>query len=738
MNQKTTDHTFFLKVLSKVYKVFNVTNRVKLNIPHTIFLEQSKIWYWLFSKKGMLKNLSENYLKIELVFTYFCVKEVRNLSFTDLPNYDMMLQFKNQEKIDYRFLIRLQPKKGIFYFFTANREMIDLILNSEQASKLDAIYTSNFKEDSLLFYKILVKRNKDKTVVTIIQRLGAKAKRMTPEDWLEYNSQGLFHENGPVEVTYFTRSINQKNNERLDRLCKELMKYFEYKTYLKVQEMTFYMMINKEEVISLLETENIKFVDSTGVKYISDINTNTFELRENFTGVEIREPKCEGLYCNYRDIFENAMIDEKDELNNLYIMESDIDKKFKIEYKSIILDLVERLKTIERVQNATDFSREKVDKLADGLMFLFRKYYSIADLKKFELFRHIHYIHLYHKKNVCAFCFAMYNKIDNLRLNSNNAENNYLKKKVGFENIQSKIKDYGIVEKELNAKEKILFSDKFYEMIKQFDEPPPEEILYEVDPALLDNNEKRLIKEVKHRRKQRSKQKDEEEDEEEKSEIDKKNKITQKILKENALRLHLGTREKQKSYHSGSITTSTSLKLSSLSSKIKKLENIAKKNRGGNLGMSEDQFVELIMCPYLGKGKVDHSTLKEYREEEEKFKKDHHIVERKLELQFNLALDKGKKVNKSTLIKKKGASTANYFRKTKKQLEEEKEMHRQEMQELRERHSSLAKSVLKSGSASNARIDDETGRSTKSGKFNGFSKFAGKKMPYYGVNINHS
>lgn len=39
----------------------------------------------------------------------------------DLPNYDMMLQFKNQETIDYNFLVRMKPKEGVYFYFTARR-----------------------------------------------------------------------------------------------------------------------------------------------------------------------------------------------------------------------------------------------------------------------------------------------------------------------------------------------------------------------------------------------------------------------------------------------------------------------------------------------------------------------------------------------------------------------------------------------------------------------------------------
>ena len=171
---------------------------------------------------------------------------------------------------------------------------------------------------------------------------------------------GLLKDKTPVEKTYFTRSINQKNNERLDNLCKDMLKYFEYKTQLNVNSMTFYLMINKQEIITLLDTQDVVIVASEDKKLLADMNTKAIILRDNFKRINVKPEKCEGLYCNYREVFENAMIDEKDELNNLYIMESDISKIFKIEYKSIILDLVERLKTLERVGRATGFGRQHV------------------------------------------------------------------------------------------------------------------------------------------------------------------------------------------------------------------------------------------------------------------------------------------------------------------------------------------------------------------------------------------
>lgn len=158
-------------------------------------------------------------------------------------------------------------------------------------------------------------------------------------------------------------------------------------------------MINKRGVITLLDSEGLEVRRDGYILGINELETRSLRLRKPFKGPATAPLKCKGLYCDYRKVFENAMIDEKDELNNLYIMESDIPKTFEIEYKSIVLDLVERLKTSERVAFALEGqTTPKVNQLADGLLFRFRKYYAIADLKKFELFKHIHYIHLYHKK----------------------------------------------------------------------------------------------------------------------------------------------------------------------------------------------------------------------------------------------------------------------------------------------------------------------------------------------------
>ena len=196
---KANDHTYFIRVFSKVKQVFNIAKEVKVQIPHTIFLDQSKIWYWLFAEGDSLKSFPESFLKVELVFSYFCLKSVKNIDISELPSYDVMQQQSNLDKINYRFLIRLTPKPGIYYFFIANREMINTILNSEYSNSMDAIYASPHNQDHLLFYKVQIKKHSDKNLMSVIQRLGAKAKFLTTELWNEYLRLGLLVEKTKID-----------------------------------------------------------------------------------------------------------------------------------------------------------------------------------------------------------------------------------------------------------------------------------------------------------------------------------------------------------------------------------------------------------------------------------------------------------------------------------------------------------------------------------------------------------
>lgn len=74
------------------------------------------------------------------------------------------------------------------------------------------------------------------------------------------------------------------------------------------------------------------------------------------------------------------MIDNKDELNNLYLVKQQLSQLHKIQNKSILLDFIERFKTRERLEKATGWSQSSISQLVDCLFLKFRKFYSVADV----------------------------------------------------------------------------------------------------------------------------------------------------------------------------------------------------------------------------------------------------------------------------------------------------------------------------------------------------------------------
>lgn len=81
------------------------------------------------------------------------------------------------------------------------------------------------------------------------------------------------------------------------------------------------------------------------------------------------------------------------------------------------------------------------------------------------------------------------------------------------------------------------------------------------------------------------------------------------------LRFYLGTEHYPPMYEHGNITTKSSIGLTALQSQLNKLEKIADKNSKGKLGIPESEFLDLIMCPYLGQGKKDTVKYNNYLKE---------------------------------------------------------------------------------------------------------------------------
>ena len=52
----------------------------------------------------------------------------------------------------------------------------------------------------------------------------------------------------------------------------------------------------------------------------------------------------------------------------------------------------------------------------EGLLLKFRKYYYASELKTDKLFEHLSIANLFEVKKVCGYCHAMYNRLDQTRV----------------------------------------------------------------------------------------------------------------------------------------------------------------------------------------------------------------------------------------------------------------------------------------------------------------------------------
>jgi hypothetical protein len=273
------------------------------------------------------------------------------------------------------------------------------------------------------------------------------------------------------------------------------------KTRLDVREVHFSFVMNDFDQIWILDTRELKVWDTMqraviplaagGYSFTAPKGLNRFDEAD----------KCEGIYCEYGRDLQGEIIDDKEELNNLYMMENDPRSRQNVEYKSILLDLVERYKTYERVKkNCPKITHQQLNhELSDGLLFKFRKYYMIADIQQFNLFKHLNFPNLYEVKKVCPFCKAQYDKIDSFRVNVKNSKNVYLQDKTKIQiEIERVLADSNNAVSKKGRRERKIFSKTFYSNSLANAYKPVNQRLNPVIPVeLLGRYEKKMIKRQK-------------------------------------------------------------------------------------------------------------------------------------------------------------------------------------------------------------------------------------------------
>lgn len=185
--------------------------------------------------------------------------------------------------------------------------------------------------------------------------------------------------------------------------------------------------------------------------------------------------------------------------------------------------------------------------------------YSLADLKDSNVLKYFNFANIYEKRQVCAFCKSMYDKLDHLRVQSNNDANMYLSKP---ELIPKAINDY-MAERDNRFKAVPFavtkhFSNKFFYDLQFFDLPRPEpehpqlvkELLPEFNQRMMVKKERVLKSEIRER----------------KTLLETAADFKMRKANEISLKLHLGAKEKIPVTEVGAITTQASLRLANLQS----------------------------------------------------------------------------------------------------------------------------------------------------------------------------
>lgn len=429
------------------------------------------------------------------------------------------------------------------YFLIVNRHGLEKLKRSSYSSKLSCIYSYDVHYKKPLFFRVKVEVESDDILTWKFEilRINAKGTIVNESNSKKFLSKDILHLEAIDEYSYFTISKHNETNEKIKQFMIRLVRSFDSCSYEKIKEISVYVMkplrnsgmsllevldtkVNEEgKVVELnrysMKKFNKKFIIEKRREFLNRLVLEKEQNEQKSTRVDIKGMrnsqlfrltgkqkvtddirKCSGLYCNQRSRFEAAMIDEKDDKNNLYLSKGSLKKVYKEEYKSIILDYVEHTKTIQRVQSVTHWQKEKVESLSDGLLIKFRKFYSLYKIQRCKLFEHLRYIHFYQEMSVCAICKAYYKKLNDLRISNTKYVSPFVQNP---SKIINEIKRYGVeVGPVFNVKGpmKKLFSENFTEKIKLFDQDVALEEDYEIEESILEPYERKIFRRIQRSR----------------------------------------------------------------------------------------------------------------------------------------------------------------------------------------------------------------------------------------------
>lgn len=744
------DFIFFQQIIKSYYKSLEKTaNKVeqKFRIPSVSFCSSGNVSYWLAvdytTPQPTFKNLDENYLKYKILYAYYMYTGVSYEELMDLADYNPYSE--GSEKAIYNdrykilFMIRMNfEKKGIYYYFVT-KFILEEIKNTEYASKVDCVYGIKSNDRPLHFYTITMQKKtvKDEEFLYDIKIFNPKAKHLNYDDWKSKQEACL--ELNPHSVVKNDKCYRIKDVGLLNRLksaTNEVLRVIRIRTDIDLLELRVEFAQNFENLLYQIDVKNIKVWDKADDRptLLQNINYEcNFPIKKKLVDHKV---KCSGIYCDHRDdSLLEALADQKKPIDNTYLLALDGEVHYKVCYKSIILDLIERHKTYERIKkNCSDMSRGEVDNLPEVLVYKFRKYYTIPDIHKFNMFNHLNYTYLYSKRFVCGYCKGMYDKLDYLRIMNKNTQNIFLKTKslipLEIDKIKTEPK-YNMYKRQ--HKDKKILSEQFYIKMSELFQIP-KEVPKKINTTIPDDLLDRFHKSQKRKKIQSSIQKSEDGNQTNNFFSEKENKLPELFIKKknnHFLKQHLGTDVEEEKYHEfGSITNKTSFKMAKLQNRINKLEKISSKYNKGQFNMPRGEFMDLIMCPYQGNGKKDTKNLKSMLQKE----RDSNTLKNSQTdtTRLNLTQDSLNYRDTST-IRDKSDGIATKRLKERKEKEQNNKKSKDEQKMLLKYNSHLAHSVCKYFDGEDtSRIENRVSKSNEITKFqksgNKFSNLFNSKL----------
>ncbi|KAL4464086.1 hypothetical protein ABPG74_006023 [Tetrahymena malaccensis] len=628
MANKEEDFLWLINTLRKAATDFETLYGIGFMINDIIILKQGEPKHWLYmDEKRKIKQKDEEWLKFQVIKEYFKNPKIRQEDLNEIENYNDS-QYSNL--ISQNYFQKNKIDKMLFYFYQSARDITvvrpaslsvaEQLMSKPQDyqellnhwTKIIGYYPINSYKGTVLYQVTYSGRNRK----CMIERRNVETKKLDTAEFLK--KEGSQKKTFTFETKLF-KSLASSVNEKCNLLATSLVRFLETKYHKTIAEMQIEFFMNDSGQIYLSGAEKINFYGADGE---IDINLDKNNL-EQFQFPQMEEFKCIGQYCDCAG--DSTYYEENDEAFSVFIQsQKKKDQVFYVQYKSIILDQIERYKTIQSIKSV-----QQGVKITEQLIFKVRKYYSFSQISACPLFSHYKFDNIYKRIRVCEYCYAVYNKVDSMRADILSQKN---RKQVTDQEIQATIdkmaNSQGLIIGGTQLKERKVMSKEFYQKLDIFDSETKffKEnfvVTKSVDPSFF--SKKAKAQSTQNFFSLTQKQNEDEEKQfvlpkivevtiqEKNSQYIKKKKkfVSRQEAEALGLKHYLGHTKNLPYSDCGLAISKSSLALNQLQDKIRDVENLKNKIENEKIKKVVEE-IELIMCPYYGKGKVDTTRFEQF------------------------------------------------------------------------------------------------------------------------------